>query len=181
MSRGATPRSYSRTPSVTRASCLGVGLPSESAGVPSTMIASNRARFVLEAGANWRARVAQAKRPTINAAAATMVRPRQPVPVRRNGVRRCPGLRTGVWLRLLRIDCLPVKRIPSASNVTRRPGLGSRYPQTQIWTTASRDSPPRPRRIGQSHSRACGCGAQSRSQGAGRWAAWMAHPGSPEL
>ena len=56
ISRGATPRSYSCTASVTRASCAGVGFPSESAGVPSTIMASNRVGAVFPAGAKARAR-----------------------------------------------------------------------------------------------------------------------------
>src|ERR1035441_5288816 len=100
ISRGATPRSYSCTPSVTRANCAGVGLPSLSAGEPSTMMASKRVSAVLETGASRRATTPQASRPTTNTSAASVSRPRQPMR-RRAGVRRWPSRRAGV-LRMVR-------------------------------------------------------------------------------
>jgi len=69
ISRGATPRSYSRTASVTRANWVGVGLPSASAGAPSTMIASKRLRVVLPDGASCRASTAHANRSATSRAA----------------------------------------------------------------------------------------------------------------
>ena len=112
---GATPRSYSCTPSVTRASCSGVGLPSLSAGVPSTMMASKRVSEVLEAGASRRATAPQPKRQRINKIAARIRRPRQP---RRRTRWRAPmaepaGGRLAGWAR-----CLS-QETPPASTVTR--------------------------------------------------------------
>ncbi len=91
ISRGAMPRSYSWTPSVTRASISGVGLPSLSAGVPSTMMASKRVSEVLEAGASRRASTPHPKRPRINKITARIRRLRQPRRGRRRGVALVAG------------------------------------------------------------------------------------------
>ena len=80
------PRSYSRTPSVTRFNCVGVGLPSLSAGVPSTMMASKRVSEVLEVGASSRAATPQPRRPKINKIEERINRPRQPSRLSRDGL-----------------------------------------------------------------------------------------------
>ena len=77
ISRGATPRSYSRTASVTRESAVGVGFPSSSAGVPRTIIASNRLSEVLLVGAKRRARMAHTVRMKPNATRASAARTSQ--------------------------------------------------------------------------------------------------------
>src|ERR1017187_791967 len=93
ISRDATPRWYSWTASATLANCEGVGLPSESAGVPRTTMASKRVSEVLEAGASWRAIAPQASRATVSTAAARVSRPCQLRRFRRAGAGRRPALR----------------------------------------------------------------------------------------
>ena len=80
MMRGATPRWYSCTASVTRSRSSGVGLPSLSAGVPRTTIVSKLWRFALLTGAKWRASIAQSN--------TTKANPRQAAAVRTSGMRR---------------------------------------------------------------------------------------------
>ncbi len=78
MMRDATPRSYSCTASVTRASSRGLGFPSASAGVPSTMSTSKWSRVVLLTRASARSMAAQAISPRISAAQAKTPRANQP-------------------------------------------------------------------------------------------------------
>lgn len=102
MIRGATPRSYSCTPSSTRASCRGVGFPSESAGEPRMTIASNRVRAVFEVGARALATAAHTNTTATAIHAPVSTRPRQLI--RRRGA-------TYLWCRARRVAfCLCIGR-----------------------------------------------------------------------
>ena len=108
--RGATSRSYSRTPSVVRANCSGVGFPSESAGVPKTMMASKRVRWVFDAGAKARAKMAHAISAATSTAPATRARLCPLHPRRERGNRWC-CLRAGACRRTCLVGCVLTRTV----------------------------------------------------------------------